>query len=217
MVAFFGKIDFYENSRAFRRGWRDGSLWDTTVMRLSFCLTSGSQGSKTDEMNMIWIYGKVLETRHFFLFHFLSTIPSKPAHLRSFLWCFFWFCDQVAHDPFMLIWMQSTWEVCRKTYIYIYIYISIISAIGSFDSHNRCVWDRNGPNQQAQRWATVSNATNDFQLTRWHADPTPRKIRCHWGAIPNKFAVYCPMFDKLGSVHVFGFISGLTCFTLVTC
>lgn len=124
MVAFFGKIDFYENSRAFRRGWRDGSLWDTTVMRLSFFLTSGSQGSKTDEMNMIWIYGKSLK-RDIFFFHFLSTIPSKPAHLRSFLWCFFWFCDQVAHDPFMLIWMQSTWEVCRKTYIYIYIFIYI--------------------------------------------------------------------------------------------
>lgn len=124
MVAFFGKIDFYENSRAFRRGWRDGSLWDTTVMRLSFFFDIRIPRFKDwwNEHDMdIW---KVLETRHFFLFHFLSTIPSKPAHLRSFLWCFFWFCDQVAHDPFMLIWMQS-WEVCRKTYIYIYIYIYI--------------------------------------------------------------------------------------------
>ena len=72
MVAFFGTIDFYENSRAFRRGWRDGSLWDITVMRLSFFLTSGSQGSKTDEMNMIWIYGKSLKRSIFFF--------SSPDH-----------------------------------------------------------------------------------------------------------------------------------------
>lgn len=30
-------------------------------------------------------------------------------------------------------------------------------------------------------------------------------------------ALYFLMFDKLGSLHVFGFISDLTCFTLVAC
>lgn len=79
---------------------------------------------------------------------------------------------------FLILWPGSAWSLHvdmdavymrslqEDLYLYLYIYISIISAIGSFDSHNRCVWDRNGPNQQAQRWATVSNGTNDFPVNK---------------------------------------------------